>query len=69
MDNNYVLRGLRYALNISDSTMVKIFSLGEYKISENDMLALLRKEDDKIYTPLETIFDTYEQIEKMKKNG
>ncbi|MEI6092848.1 MAG: DUF1456 family protein [bacterium] len=47
MDNNYVLRGLRYALNISDSTMVKIFSLGEYKISENDMLALLRKEDDK----------------------
>jgi len=30
---------------------------------------LLRKEDDKIYTPLESIFDTYDQIEKMKKNG
>lgn len=28
---------------------------------------LLRKDNDKIYTPLETIFDTYEEIEKMKK--
>jgi Na+-translocating ferredoxin:NAD+ oxidoreductase subunit B len=30
---------------------------------------LLRKEDEKIYTPLETIFDTYDEIEKMKKKG
>ena len=30
---------------------------------------LFRKEDDKIYKPLETIFDTYDEIERLKKNG
>ena len=47
MDNNYVLRSLRYALNISDSTMVKIFNLGGYKTSEADVLSLLKKEGEK----------------------
>jgi Na+-translocating ferredoxin:NAD+ oxidoreductase subunit B len=30
---------------------------------------LLRKDENKIYTPPETIFDTYDEIERMKKQG
>ncbi len=47
MDNNYVLRSLRYALKISDSIMIEIFSLGGYTISKNDLLSMLKQEDDK----------------------
>jgi uncharacterized protein YehS (DUF1456 family) len=47
MDNNYILRSLRYALNINDATMLKIFALGGYKTNEPDIISLLKKEDDK----------------------
>ena len=47
MDNNYVLRSLRYALKISDSTMIEIFSLGGHKTTKDDILALLKPEGDK----------------------
>ncbi len=46
MDNNYVLRSLRYALKISDSTMIEIFSLGGHKTTKDDVLALLKPEGD-----------------------
>lgn len=46
MDNNHVLRSLRYALNINDSTMVKIFNLGGYKTNEETVLSLLKKEEE-----------------------
>lgn len=47
MDNNYVLRSLRYALNISNPSMLKIFRLGGYKTSEHEILSLLKHDDDK----------------------
>ena len=47
MDNNYVLRSLRYSLNIGNSTMIKIFDLGGHKISEQDILFILKPEEDK----------------------
>lgn len=47
MDNNYILRSLRYALNINDSTMLKIFDLGGYKTSQQDLLSLLKPDGDK----------------------
>jgi len=47
MDNNYILRSLRYSLNIGNSTMLNIFNLGGYKISEQDILFLLKTEEDK----------------------
>jgi uncharacterized protein YehS (DUF1456 family) len=47
MDNNYILRSLRYALKISDSKMVEIFGLGEHKISKEELLTLLKQEEDK----------------------
>lgn len=47
MDNNYVLRSLRYALKISDSKMAEIFSLGGHQTTKNEILALLKPEEDK----------------------
>jgi len=47
MDNNHILRSLRYALNISDSKMIEIFGFGEYKLSKEELLALLKHEQDK----------------------
>ena len=38
---------MRYALNISDPTMLKIFKLGGYTSSEREILALLKHDDDK----------------------
>ena len=46
MDNNHVLRSLRYTLKISDSKMIEIFDLGEHKISKEELLNLLKHEED-----------------------
>lgn len=49
MTNNDILRRLRYALNINDSTMVEIFKLSEHEIERSNLTDLLKKEDEKGY--------------------
>ena len=49
MTNNDILRRLRYALNINDSTMVEIFKLSEHEIEQSNLNDLLKKEDEKGY--------------------
>lgn len=49
MDNNDVLRRLRYALNINDSTMIELFKLSAYEIARSDLTNLLKKEDEPGY--------------------
>ena len=49
MTNNDVLRSVRYALDLSDPTMVEIFKLAEHDIEQADMLDLLKKEDEAGY--------------------
>jgi len=49
MTNNDILRRLRYALNISDPAMVKIFKLSGYEIEQSMLTALLKKEDEEGY--------------------
>lgn len=49
MTNNDILRRLRYALNISDSTMIEIFKLSEHEIEPSGLTNLLKKEDEKGY--------------------
>jgi len=44
--NNDILRRLRYALDIKDSTMIEIFKLAEYKIVRSDLIDLLKKEEE-----------------------
>jgi len=46
MTNNDILRQLRYALNINDSTMIEIFKLADYEIEPSDLTSLLKKEDE-----------------------
>jgi len=46
MMNNDVLRSIRYMLNISDSRMVDIFALVDYRVAEADITDFLRQEDD-----------------------
>ena len=46
MDNNDILRQLRYALNINDSTMIEIFKLADHKIEQSNLTGLLKKEDE-----------------------
>ncbi len=49
MTNNDILRRLRYALNINDSTMVEIFKLSEHEIEQSTLTDILKKEDEKGY--------------------
>jgi uncharacterized protein YehS (DUF1456 family) len=44
MTNNDILRQLRYALNINDSTMIKIFKLADHEIEQSKLIGLLTKE-------------------------
>jgi uncharacterized protein YehS (DUF1456 family) len=45
MDNNDILRQVRYALNINDSAMIEIFRLDDHKIEQSKLTSLLKKED------------------------
>ena len=46
MTNNDVLRHLRYALNINDSTMGEIFKLAGHEMEQANLTSLLKKEDE-----------------------
>jgi len=46
MTNNDILRQLRYALNINDSTMIEIFRLSDHEIEQSSITGLLKKEDE-----------------------
>ena len=49
MDNNDVLRRFRYALDVKDATMVKIFKLGNCNVDLAGVKALLKKDDEPDY--------------------
>ena len=46
MNNNDILRQLRYALNMNDSTMIEIFKLADHEIGQSILTGLLKKEDE-----------------------
>ena len=46
MNNNDILRRVRYALNISNPGMSEIFKLSGYDITEAKILTLLKKEEE-----------------------
>jgi uncharacterized protein YehS (DUF1456 family) len=46
MNNNDILRQLRYALNLNDSTMIEIFKLADHEIGQAILTGLLKKEDE-----------------------
>jgi uncharacterized protein YehS (DUF1456 family) len=46
MTHNDVLRSLRYLLNVRDQKLGDIFRLGEGEVSQADLVAFLKKEDE-----------------------
>jgi uncharacterized protein YehS (DUF1456 family) len=53
MINNDILRRVRYALNLNDATMIEIFALSDYLIERDDLLNLLKKDDDEGFVSLD----------------
>ena len=51
MNNNDVLRGLRYALDISDAVVAKIIALTGQVADKTDIIQMMKKEDDEGYLP------------------
>jgi uncharacterized protein YehS (DUF1456 family) len=53
MINNDVLRRVRYALDLNDQTMIDIFALSDVEISRDDLLNLLKKDNEDGYVELD----------------
>jgi uncharacterized protein YehS (DUF1456 family) len=53
MINNDVLRRVRYALDINDQTMIDIFALSDVEISRDDLLKLLKKDNEAGFVELD----------------
>lgn len=49
MLNNDILRRLRYALNLKDKTMVEIFKIGKYNLTQDEVVNLLKKEEEESF--------------------
>ena len=58
MYNNDILIRLRYALDVKDTDMVKIFMLGGIKLKKEDVLLLLEKADKGTETKIESKAET-----------
>ncbi|WP_101758103.1 DUF1456 family protein [Oceanicoccus sp. KOV_DT_Chl] len=46
MDNNDILRRLRYALDLNDNTMIKIFGLADHVVTREQVSNWLKRDDD-----------------------
>jgi len=53
MINNDVLRRVRYALDLKDQTLIDIFALSDVKISREELLNLLKKDNQEGYVELD----------------
>ncbi|KFZ37357.1 hypothetical protein HR45_10050 [Shewanella mangrovi] len=51
MTNNDILRRLRFALNIHDSKMIRMFARVHREMEPELLLALMKKEDEEDYRP------------------
>ena len=49
MSHNDVLRSIRYLLNISDAALADIIRLGDGEVSQPQIVAFLKREDDEGY--------------------
>jgi uncharacterized protein YehS (DUF1456 family) len=53
MINNDVLRRVRYALELKDTTMIEIFALSDTEISRDELLKFLKKDNEEGFAPLD----------------
>jgi uncharacterized protein YehS (DUF1456 family) len=52
MNNNDILRRIRYAFNISDDGMIEIFALADLEVTRAEVSVWLKKEDDPACQPI-----------------
>lgn len=50
--NNHVLRKLRYALNLKEKDILKIFALDDYSIEESKITQFMEKDDAPLFREL-----------------
>ena len=55
MINNDVLRRVRYALNLNDAAMMDVFALSDYDITREDLLKLLKKDNEEDFVALTNV--------------
>ena len=55
IDNNWLLRNLRYVLNIDDSKMYEIFTSSGSRVSEEEVKCFLKKEEEENFKKCENI--------------
>lgn len=63
MDNNDILIRIRYALNLKDGQMVKIFKLGDVEVTEEQVQKMLIKSKD------DSIFQDADAQDNLKVNN
>lgn len=49
MDNNFILKKIRYALDYNDFKLIDIFKLGGRKLSREEVCSYCAKDDNEIY--------------------
>ncbi|PFG08698.1 MULTISPECIES: DUF1456 family protein [unclassified Marinobacter] len=52
MTNNDVLRRVRYIFDLNDSTMIEIFALADFTVTEEQVSAWLKKDEDDTFLKL-----------------
>lgn len=52
MNNNDILRSLRYSFDFNDATMIEIFGLADLSVSRSEVSDWLKKDDDPEAKPL-----------------
>lgn len=52
MNNNDILRSLRYTFDYNDASMIEIFGLGDLSVSRSEVSDWLKKDDDSEAKPL-----------------
>ncbi|MEX2513194.1 MAG: DUF1456 family protein [Cyclobacteriaceae bacterium] len=56
MNNNVILRSLRYTFDYDDDRMIKIFGLAELTVSRAEVSDWLKKEDDPNFKPINDLY-------------
>ncbi|MDY0212537.1 MAG: DUF1456 family protein [Desulfuromonadaceae bacterium] len=74
MTNNDILRRIRYTFDLKDSTMLEIFSLADYKVTEEQVYAWLKKEEDAAFlklndTELAVFLNGFINFKRGKRDG
>lgn len=66
MDNNDILIRLRYALDIKNNDMIKIFKEGGIELSKEDVLKVLTKTPESEGDDMDSVLDASENVDHIR---